>query len=380
MQENDTMTGISQKSIERNFKDIVSNLATINKKIQDARLEKEQKQQYLQAVVDYIGIGLITFDETGNIHLINKASKEILDIYDLRNIDQLMENYRDLASSFREMENNEQKLIKLKKGNSELSLFLKAGIVKINESKIKLISFHNIKSELEIQELDSWRKLIQILRHEIMNSITPITTLTASLKRSIKSEFSMHPEIHKDFFDDTIQSVELVEERGKGLISFVEKFRSLTELPKPHFINVGIIKLFEDIKLLFYNEFKEKGISLLIETEEDSLKLIADKLLIEQVLINLVKNSIEAISTSKGTIKLKAFRTGSEKICIQVIDNGKGIKKEDLNKIFIPSFTTKKNGNGIGLSISKQILVMHRSTITAISNPNDSTIFELLFY
>jgi two-component system, NtrC family, nitrogen regulation sensor histidine kinase NtrY len=382
LQENDTMLAFSQKKIERNFKGIIYHLNKINRKLQEARIEKEQQHQYLQAVVEHIGIGLIAFNQQGEVEIINHSAMELFGIHSLHNNDKLTSLYTELSDIFSTDFKSHPTLLKLKTQKDELQLVVKSTFLKINDSKIKLVSFQNIKNELEIQELDSWRKLIRILRHEIMNSMTPITTFTTVIKRSFRKGNARKslPEINDENIEDALISAEVIEERSKGLIDFVEKFRSLTDLLIPQFTVFPIKKIIDHVQVLFSDELKSKKITLVTEITDEKLVLHADEKLIEQVLINLLKNSIEAIHQPKGEIRMNAFTQPDGNICVQVIDNGIGIKDNALESVFVPSYTTKENGMGIGLSISKQIMQLHKATIDVRSIPGSETMFELLFY
>jgi nitrogen fixation/metabolism regulation signal transduction histidine kinase len=379
LQENDTTLAFSQKKIENNFKGLTFHLNKINRKLQEVRIEKEQQYHYLQAVIEHVGTGLISYNENGDIELLNKSAKDIFGISNISNIKIIETQFPELSSIFRDINQMNPKLIKIKTQDRELQLTVKSSVLKFNDRIIKLVSFQNIKSELEGQELDSWRKLIRVLRHEIMNSITPITTLTTAIKRSFtnKARTKSLDEISTENIDDALLSAEVIEERSKGLINFVENFRSLTDLPKLKYAEFSAERMFESIKVLFANDFESKGINLITEVENNELSINADEKLLEQVLINLVKNSMEAIEETDGKITLRAYNQPDGTVSIMVIDNGKGIKHEDLENIFIPSFTTKETGTGIGLSISKQIIQLHRGTIEAISQPNKETWFKI---
>lgn len=289
------------------------------------------------------------------------------------------EKHAELLKCFTSSSKDDQGLIKINVENKEIPLSIKTGELRFNENSIKLISFQDIRNELEAQELESWRKLIKILRHEIMNSITPITTLTTAIKRNLNIQGIKKSvtEINEENIADTLLSTEVIEERSKGLISFVERFKKLTELPEPKYCMFNIDKMFESVRILFSDELTAKKISCTIDVQEGDLQINADEQLIEQVLINLVKNSIEAIKQDNGKIILSAFKRPAGNIIIHVSDNGQGIKQEDIENIFVPSYSTKENGTGIGLSISKQIMQLHKGNIAVRSLPFKETIFEL---
>jgi two-component system nitrogen regulation sensor histidine kinase NtrY len=245
---------------------------------------------------------------------------------------------------------------------------------------IQLISFQNIKPELEAGEIDAWRKLIRIQRHEIINSITPITTLTTAIKRRFKNgeERRSLQEITDEFIEDALNSVEVIEERSHGLIDFMERFKSLTDVTR---LKTGLFrmqKLVDHIAILFSREMNAGNIHMKADVTPGNLTLNADEKLLEQVLINLVKNSMEAIQHPGGEIFIKAFRNSQNACVIQVIDNGPGIEKTALESIFVPSYSTKENGSGIGLSITRQIVQLHNGTIEVRSTPGVETVVEII--
>jgi two-component system, NtrC family, nitrogen regulation sensor histidine kinase NtrY len=380
LQENDTTLEFTKGTVNKNFSDFTINLSLINKKLQEARIGREQQHFYLRAVVEHIGVGLIVYNDRGNVEIINSSAKDIFGIQSLKEINKLTKLYPELMPVFAAKRKNTTTLIKLKKTKKDLQLTVKSSNFKLDDATITLVSFQNIKNELDIQEIESWRKLIKVQRHEIMNSITPITTLTTAIKRAFRNgeEQKKVNEIVTENIDDALNSVEVIEERSKGLINFIERFRSLTELPCPQLATFNVKKMAGHIGLLFSEELKTRNIIFLTQVQNEELSLFADEKLIEQVFINLVKNSMEAIHSGNGKIQISAFSQVGN-VCIQVKDNGEGIKEEALDSIFIPAYSTKETGMGIGLSISKQIVQLHSGMIEVRSIPNEETIVEITF-
>jgi len=258
-------------------------------------------------------------------------------------------------------------------------LAVKTGLLRFNQEAVSLISFQNIVPELEAGELDAWRKLIRIQRHEIVNSITPVTTLTTAIRRRLKKDNkrkSLH-EITNEDIDDIADSVETIEERGRGLIDFVERFKSLTNIPELKITTFGIKRVTDRLMVLFSKELAERKIMLKAELDAENIMITADEQLLEQVLINMIKNSLDAICEPGGEITIKVFRSTENNIIIQVIDNGTGIGPEAMESVFVPSFTTKEQGTGIGLSLCRQIIQLHGGTIKASSVPGTLTVLEI---
>jgi nitrogen fixation/metabolism regulation signal transduction histidine kinase len=360
--------------MEKNFKNVMAGLNEINKKIQEARISKEEKHQYLKAVVEHLDTGIVSFNSRGEAELVNKAALVLLGIKSIKTIDSINTCIPGLRDIFRD--DFGDGVVIINSAGQNMELVVKAKMVKISGEPIRIYSFQNIRQELENRELESWKKLIRVLRHEIMNSMTPITTLTTAIKRSFSGNgvLKQVTEISQTNLQDAIAGAEVIEERSKGLISFVENFRNITDLPKPVFKSFPVAEMFDKVELLFRNVLNEMDIKLSIISEPD-LHLYADPHLLEQVLINLVKNSIEAIDHG-GKIGLGAFRE-NQKICIQVTDNGSGIHEEDLENIFVPSFTTKEDGMGVGLSICRQIIQLHKGEIR-VKSESGETVFEIM--
>ena len=246
---------------------------------------------------------------------------------------------------------------------------------------IKLISFQNITLELEESELDNWQKIIRILTHEIMNSITPITTLTTAIKKAlvVNNVPASPPDLTVSRLQDVIECSNLIEERAEGLTDFVHKYRSITLLPDIKPVKFSMHTLFRDLERMLNGQMKSLGITFQWQVSPVSLSLLADRKLVEQMLINLLKNAIEAVEGIKSpTINMEGFQQ-NDRVLITLKDNGKGISTDNIENIFMPFFTTKEGGSGIGLSLSRQIMRMHKGTITVRSEPEEETVFILKF-
>ncbi len=352
-----------------------------NQIIQDIRIEKEVQVNYLNHIVNYINIGLLSFDEKGKIQFINPEAKRILGLNNIFKIDDLNSLNKDFANLLKNINPNNSEIIEITNNILKQKLSISCGLINLRNTKIKLISFQNIDKHLYKTEIESWNKLIRILNHEIMNSITPITSLTKTMKKYYyKGEDIMSPkDIPLKTISRTVEGLEIIEERGKGLINFVNNYRQLSALPTPNKTDINIYKLFSNTKDFFIEEIRNTDIDIAINIQSKNLVLNADKDQIAQILINLIKNSIQATIGQKGGKIVLSARQVDDNIHIQVSDNGKGIPENIINDIFIPFYTTKESGSGIGLSISKQLMEMHDGTISVSSVPNKSTVFTLSF-
>jgi len=351
------------------------------KEFQRAKLEKEEHLRFLQTIVDHVGIGLIAFDPAGEVELLNNATKKLLKIARLGNVRDLETVSPVLVQKLLELSPGSKDLVKLQQEDDLLQLSIYATGFVLHQQQLMLVAMQNIQNELEEEEMKSWQNLIRVLTHEIMNSITPIASLSSTAYGLLKDGRECEvPESINETIDDVRHAVNTIEKRSKGLLTFIENYRELTRIPKPEFKMVKIKDLFERVEYLMKDQFEACSINFNTQIDPQSLAITADPALIEQVLINLCKNALEAVNgLSRPKIKLKAGTDGLGNPVIKVIDNGKGITDEVAEKIFIPFFTTKQQGSGIGLSLSRQIMRQHKGTLSVSSTPGVETVFSLRF-
>jgi len=363
------------------FEELHAAFTEVIKEFQRAKIEKEEHLRFLQTIVDHVGIGLIAFNPEGEVELLNNAAKKLLKIPRLGNIRDLETVSPKLVQKLFELSPGGNDLVKLQQKDDLLQLSIYATGFVLHQQQLMLVAMQNIQNELEEEEMKSWQNLIRVLTHEIMNSITPIASLSSTAYGLLKdgSECEV-PESMNETIDDVRHAVNTIEKRSKGLLTFIENYRELTRIPKPEFKMVKIKDLFERVEYLMKDQFEADSINFNMQIDPESLEITADPALIEQVLINLCKNALEAVNgLTRPKIKLKARTDGLGNPVIKVIDNGKGITEEVAEKIFIPFFTTKQQGSGIGLSLSRQIIRLHKGTIGVTSTPNEKTVFKLRF-
>ncbi len=358
------------------FNELNSQLDQLSKHFKNVLLKREEQDEYFKAVIEHVGIGIFAFDSRGSIRFVNSEALSLLGLARLKNISSLDYIHKNLSSFLHNLRPNQQQLLELKRGNEILQLAAKVTRYKILDEELNLVSLQNIKPELDLKETETWQKMIRILTHEIMNSVSPITSLAASLSNIIKDtnepDEKMRSKLDKGL--TTIQN------RGEGMMEFVRKYRNLTIIPLPQITEISLLNLMSELVLLFEENFEEEAIDFKWTVEPSDLVLKADREQIEQVLINLLKNSIWAVSNVLAkTISLKAFVSENKNIQIEIKDNGSGLDDELLNKIFIPFFTTRAEGSGIGLSLSRQIMMMHGGRISAQSNADGGASFVLTF-
>lgn len=348
-------------------------------KFQETRSEKEEHFRFMQTIVQHVGIGLISFDISGEVNLINTAAKRILNVPYLKNIQSLKSFSESLVEHLFELRSGDKTLIKIVNQGDEIQLIVYATEFKLHNQRYTLVSLQNIGSELEEKEIEAWQKLIRVLTHEIMNSITPISSLattTSDLLTDMVEEYA----ISRESVDDIDSALKTIQNRSQGLLNFVNAYRNLTRIPKPNFQIFPIVEQFDQISRLMRTQVDKKAIDFQVKVVPQSLELTADPELVEQVLINLVLNSVEAVSSQEdGRVELTARLNEKGRVMIQVSDNGPGMSREVQEKIFVPFFTTKKGGSGIGLSLSRQIMRLHHGAINVQSEPQVRTIFTLRF-
>jgi len=370
--------GKSFARLSESFNQVISDFRKV-------REEREQNYFYLRTVVEHIGIGLIAYRQNGEVELINNATKKLFQLSQLKNLKELEIVSPELMSGLMNISNGDNILVKIREKDEILQLAIYATEFKVADKNIRLVSIKDIQSELEEKEMESWQKLIRVLTHEIMNSITPIASLTQTLDYLIKDVRERYDNIFSDEGEaEVVEEVEMalktIHKRSTGLLHFVESYRDLTRVPNPNYTIFPVSKLFETISSLMREEIHRKGITCDINVEPPNLELSADEQLIEQVVINLIRNSIQALErTDNPHIAMKSFLDQRGRILIQISDNGQGILPDVLDKIFVPFFTTKPKGSGIGLSLSRQILRLHGGTLTVHSEPDVETIFTLRF-
>jgi two-component system, NtrC family, nitrogen regulation sensor histidine kinase NtrY len=366
----------------KTFNELHKGMNRVNQQIKDLKIENRSQEQYFQILLEHTATGIITYNQKGFIMLANSSAKKLLSAEVLTHLQQIEHIDGKLYQTIKSIKPSERRLIAFASGEGEIQLSLKATPFKTNDAEMIILSIQDIKNELEEKELESWMKLIRVLTHEIMNTITPITSLSESLStiycrdgEPIKPE-----EVNSKTISTTLQGLNVIREQGKGLKSFVESYRKLTRIPEPERKRFRVRDLISRVEVL-YNSFDNSSkTELKISVKDQELEVFADQNLISQVLINLVKNALEANENNpEARIMIMADLDNNFRPQISVIDNGPGISEESLDKIFIPFYTTRNQGSGIGLSISKQIMRAHGGNLKARSVPGKETVFSMNF-
>jgi nitrogen fixation/metabolism regulation signal transduction histidine kinase len=364
----------------RNLREIYNRMNLVNQQIQQLKIENTRQEKYFSILLEHLATGIITYNNKGFILHANSSAKKLLSMDVLTHLQQIERIDQKLYSAIKEIKPSERRLVALTTEYGETQLSLKATSFNTNDNGLIILSIQDIKSELDEKELESWMKLIRVLMHEIMNSITPITSLSDSLFNIYKSgEEPIAPaDVTEKTINTTLQGLNVIREQGKGLMSFVESYRKLTRIPPPDKKLFRVADLLTRVKILYNSLDKSDKISLTVNLKNPDLEIFADENQMSLVLINLLKNALEAnIDNPAGKITITVLLNNDNRPEISVSDNGPGIPEEIIDKIFVPFFTTRKEGSGIGLSISKQIMRLHGGSLKVRSVPGKETIFSM---
>jgi two-component system, NtrC family, nitrogen regulation sensor histidine kinase NtrY len=358
------------------------NLDRINEHLKQIRVETLRQEQYFSALIEHISTGILTFNSGGFIIHANSSLKNLLGLKQLTHLRQLEKIDGKLASAVRQMRSEDERLITIGVNHGLLTLLIRSTGFKSVDQPLTLLTVQDIRKELDEKELDSWLKLIRVLTHEIMNSIAPVTSLSESLCNHYIREGQAIPveEVTELTVQNTIRGLKVINEQGRGLIRFVESYRKLTRLPEPALTQVNTCDLVENTMMLYRLELEGKNIRVSVSVPDGNIKLNIDEKLISQVLVNLLKNAAESLEGRENAeIKIGCRINGKGQTEVLVADNGPGIPPDLIDEIFIPFFTTRKNGTGIGLSLSRQIMRLHNGSLKVRSIPGRETVFTMTF-
>jgi len=373
----DSALSFPKRKNDKILNQLSCHLEKINAQLRKLKTETRQREQFLKAIIEHVETGILTFDKNGFVHNANNALKQTLKLRQITHLRQLEKIHPQLANVISSMQPRDQKMLTLNIDQQKaVNLLMKSTSFKKGNQSLMLVSIQDINEQLNEKELDSWMKLIRILTHEIMNSIAPITSLSENLKSYyVKNKEIINPDhINKEIIKNTVKGLDVIEQQGKGLINFVESYRKLTRLPAPELKTVDIKNLIEDTVML--NKSLWPDIQISLQIQDADLRIQADENLLAQVIINLLKNASEALEGRKdGKITVSIAKSQQNRVQICIKDNGPGIPPEIMEEIFIPFFTTREKGSGIGLSLSRQIVRLHRGRLTVKSHPGEETVF-----
>ncbi len=344
--------------------------------------EREAQYQYLMVLVSHINVGIISLRGDDEIALMNQAALDLLQTETYHYWHNLERKYPQLVKETEALLEGESKLIELSVGGKLKRLSVQVSSAVLLQESYRIVTLQDIEQEINQSEVDAYHKLIRILTHEIMNSVTPIVSLSETLLMLLRDkagQLKPWQEVGESYLADLAYSLQTIGKRSDGLLHFVEDYRTLTKLPQPQPEAVPVQPLLRTVARLMRAELQQQYIDLRIHVEPENLTLWGDPRLIEQVLINLMTNSMHALETTDDArITLRSY-TAQHRIVVEIADNGSGIEADKIDQVFVPFFSTKAQGSGIGLSLSRHIMTMHRGTISVQSQPNVKTSFFLYF-
>jgi nitrogen fixation/metabolism regulation signal transduction histidine kinase len=378
----DSSISFHEESGNKGLSELYRSMNRVNKQIQQLKIENRQQEQYFQKILEHLAAGIITYDKNGYILQANSSALKLLSTDVLTHLKQIERIDQKLFLTIKDLKPLEKRLVAISNVQGDVQLSLKSTSFTAEKNELIILSIQDIKNELDEKELESWMKLIRVLIHEIMNSITPITSLSESLSNIYcPDNRPVSPDqITDKTISTTLQGLNVIKKQGKGLMSFVESYRKLTRIPKPEKKFFRVSDLITRVQILYDSLEKNSKLKVLYQLNVPDLEILADEDLISQVLINLIKNAAEANENNPDAIiKITAGTDKDNNPEICVADNGPGISAEILEEIFVPFFTTREKGSGIGLSISRQIMGAHGGSLKVRSIPNKETVFCMNF-
>ncbi|NCT94420.1 MAG: HAMP domain-containing histidine kinase [Chitinophagaceae bacterium] len=361
------------KPLRKGFNDINSTFKLITK-------EKETQFQYLQKVLELVDTGILSFEmQTGEVVWMNESLKKILLTPYLKTIHSLEKRDPLLYEQLVHLKPGNSIVVNIHQEKTTIKVLVSATAFQTDDKKFQLMAFQNVNAALDETESKAWQRLLSVMTHEIMNSVAPISSLADTLKNRLQASVQ-HLDNSNGVVEDLEVGINTIKRRSEGLLKFAQVYRNLNKITTPTLKKVYVRDLFESMHNLMEPTLEQKGIEMEVVLKDPDLSLELDSNLIEQVLINLIINAMDAVKESADPrIILSAQQTANQKLIIKVSDNGTGMTEEVLNNIFIPFFSTKKNGSGIGLSLCKQIMMLHKGNISVQSIVGQGTAFSLQF-
>ena len=345
--------------------------------INTVNIEKETQYQYLQKIIEMVDTGILSYRfDSGEVLWMNQALKNLLEIPTLKNLNALKLRNEQLFNNLQLLEKERSMIIPVTRESGQSKVLASAVTFVIKETSYRLIAFQNVNEALDEAESQAWQRLLNVMTHEIMNSVAPISSLAATLQNLLEKAKNNSENV----FEDIELGIETIKRRSEGLLSFAETYRNLNKITELNISKIQISSMFEHVSKLMLPSLNVKNIELDVILKDPLISIEADSSLIEQTLINVILNAIEAVKESEEPcITLSAGLGTNNRPVIKIMDNGVGIPDDVMDKIFVPFFSTRKNGNGIGLSLCKQIMLLHRGNIIAQSTVNEGSCFSLVF-
>jgi nitrogen fixation/metabolism regulation signal transduction histidine kinase len=378
------------KALGTGFDELGSTFTDILKGIQKVRSTQEAELHHIKAIIEHVPVPLLSIDQQGKITLWNNSVRRLFGTNAVTHIDDMAQFNENFPTKLKSILAGERTLMNITIDDMEHKLIISATEITTATQHETLLSMQDIQSELALAQLQAWQDLVSVLTHEIMNSITPVASLAKTavdLVQDVQGKTQNLPAITDEIseeLDDVLGAVKTVARRSDGLMQFVTSYRQLTRLPSPNKKNIPIESLFSHVVTLAKQNWQKNDIDLTYTIIPQALDIHVDTDMVEQILLNLLLNAAQAMSqditqTTKPKITLHAFLNIRGHVVIEVADNGKGIEPENMSQIFVPFFTTKKDGSGVGLALTRQVMIAHNGKVTVRNNIHGGATFNLTF-
>lgn len=364
------------------FDELGQKFQTALDRLQQQRSKKEAELRHIKSLIEHVPVPLLSIYSTGRIHLWNSSARKLMGVKACTQLDDFQQFGAEFHRGMSTIAAGKLQLLNFHSDDQNYTLMATASEFIAEGNRETLVSLQNIQSELDAAQLQAWQDLVRVLTHEIMNSITPIASLAKTAEQLIDGLPDQNdanaPAALSEELEDIGHAIRTVARRSDNLTQFVQSYRTLTRLPKPNKTHFRINDLFEDAATVATQGWQAKALTLTRNIEPSNLELYADKGMLEQVIINLLKNAEQALGHN-GSIQLGARLNTRGNVVLTIEDNGPGIAEDIIESIFVPFFTTKKEGTGVGLALTRQVLIRHGGTIKAENIQPSGARFSLTF-
>jgi two-component system, NtrC family, nitrogen regulation sensor histidine kinase NtrY len=366
----------------RSLSQVYESMNQLNKYFQDIRIQNEYNEKYYKTLIRHSATGILVLNSENQVELINKMACQYAGISPETTNPKLLrirnQTFYEAVCNLRPGEDLTYKHVL---GNDYQVLSFRATLLRKNEHLLKLVSIQDIRHELEYKELESYRKLISVMTHEIMNLMSPLTSVSKVLYSLyfINDKAITLNDLDEHILKTTLHGLQVIDEQGSGLLNFIDNYRKISRIPQPDIQSIDLAEWMEQLRIVYSEKMKQHQISLEMTHDRTISCIWADKKLLNQVMINLVNNAMDAVIENEGErkIQVEVFTMHQQQVRIKVSNNGPHIPPELQEKIFVPFFTTKQHGSGIGLSISQEIMKLHKGSLMVVSVPGGNTSFIL---
>ena len=364
------------------FGELGKTFTDILKGFQQNRTVQEEEYRHLKALIEHVPVPLISLHADGKVSLWNNSARRLIGANAVTRFEDFKQFGENFFEQLQTLVSGQRRLLKFEVDGMEQQLVVQATEIIVAGRQEKLLSLQDIQSELDGVQLQSWQDLVRVLTHEIMNSITPVASLAktaADLIDDAKSKLEPSSENIEDLVDAS-DAIHTVARRSDGLMKFVGSYRRLTRLPEPNKRSIKVEALVADVSAIVTQDWKPKGIALNVKITPPSLDVLVDKDMVEQLLINLLKNAEQALEAAdNANVNIEAYLNKRGHVVIDISDSGAGIPEDIAKKIFVPFFTTKREGSGVGLALTRQVMIAHGGSVKLQESKLGGASFRLTF-